>query len=242
MEKKKKLAFQLDTPYSVVSWPRIQTEDQDIILELLCALLAPLGHYRTEHVQPSKGKRARKRKHSELSGLPPPPPPELSSYVDVGLASITRSLQIAASEQHRPSPLKESKAPPTDNSTGIFYSIVFVARSGQPGALSSHLPQMVATASKSYPGRPPVRLVGLSKACEDRLSSSLGIPRASCIGLRDAAPNSQALVEFVRRCVPAVEVPWLQEAPLAEHREAKINVVETFTGPRRPRAKAKGKA
>ncbi|KAI0131695.1 hypothetical protein F4776DRAFT_627410 [Hypoxylon sp. NC0597] len=176
------------------------------------SLLGPLGQYRSQYVQLSKGKRDKKRKRkaptTAYKDLSPPPAPELKSYIDVGLTAVTRNLQ-------------DKRATPS-------YSAIFVARSAYPNALNGHLPQMVAVASESHPEQMPIRLVGLSKSYEDRLSESLGIPRVSCIGLREKAPNSKALIEFVRQHVPVIEVQWLEEARQAEHRETNINTIETF--------------
>ncbi|ODA81583.1 hypothetical protein RJ55_00083 [Drechmeria coniospora] len=36
---RKRLVHHLDTPFSAVSWPEISSNDQDVILELLCDLL-----------------------------------------------------------------------------------------------------------------------------------------------------------------------------------------------------------
>lgn len=224
--------YQLDTPYSAISWPNINLEDQDTILELLCNLLAPLGQYRSEHLTLSNGKRERKRKRkapiAQPQHLPPPPVPELKLYVDVGLSAVTRYLQETASKEHSGKSNAEDKGvcqePP------ITYSAIFVTRSGQPNVLNGHLPQMVAVASKAHPMVAPTRLVGLSKACEDRLSECLGIPRVSCIGLREGAPSSKALVDFTRQHVPVIEVMWLDEARTTEHKETNINVIETFVG------------
>ncbi|OTA66423.1 hypothetical protein K449DRAFT_390840 [Hypoxylon sp. EC38] len=222
MDKKKKLIYQLDTPYSAISWPNITLEDQETILELLCNLLGPLGQYRSQYTQLSKGKRDKKRKRkaptTACKDLSPPPVPELKSYVDVGLPAITRYLQESVESN-----LKDKQPIPS-------YSAIFVARPAYPNALNGHLPQMVAVASKSHPEQMPIRLVGLSKSYEDRLSESLGIPRVSCIGLREQAPNSKALIQFVRQHVPVIEVQWLEEARQAEHRETNIKTIETFVG------------
>ncbi|KAI0840467.1 hypothetical protein F5Y06DRAFT_241102 [Hypoxylon sp. FL0890] len=235
---KKKITYQLDTPYSATSWPSITLEDQETILELLCTLLGSLGQYRSEYVQLSRGKRDKKRKRkaptTPSKDLPPPPAPELKSYVDVGLTAVTRHLQEIASKAKNVEANLEDKRLSQETSI-TSYSVIFVARSGYPSALSSHLPQMVAVASKSHPEQTPIRLVGLSKACEDRLSESLGVPRVSCIGLREQAPSSKALVEFVRQHVPAVEVQWLKEARQAEHRGTNINAIETFVGSKKQR-------
>ncbi|GAW19241.1 hypothetical protein ANO14919_087260 [Xylariales sp. No.14919] len=236
MDKKKKTAFQLDTPYSTIPWPQILPKDQGTILELLCALLAPLGHYRSQHTHASKGNRAKKRKRkgqpNQDIARPVPPAPELQSYVDIGLSSVSRCLQKAASEALETESLQDSQKP-KDSFTGRFYSVVFVARSGQPNALSSHLPQMTAVASKSHPLQPPIRLVELPRACEGRLCESLAIPRVSCIGICVGAPNSNALVDFTREHVAVTKSPWLQEAVGAEYRATKINAIETVIGARK---------
>ncbi|KAI1752846.1 hypothetical protein F4782DRAFT_498790 [Xylaria castorea] len=233
MDKKKKLVFQLDTPYSAVSWPQILPKDQDTILELLCNLLSPLGHYRSRYIHASKGHRAKKRKRKELpdeeTTLPVPPAPELKSYVDIGLSCVTQSLQKTASEGAEASSVRDDQDP-RDRPATRFYSAIFVARSGQPNALSSHLPQMVAVACKSHPLQPPTRLVELPRACEGRLYESLGIPRVSCIGIYIDAPNSDGLVDFTQEHVPLVKVPWLQEATCAEYRGTKINTIMTVMG------------
>jgi hypothetical protein len=63
------------------------------------SLLSPIGQYRTTNITPSKGKRNKKRKRegTKLEGEEPPPSrpplPEISSFVVVGLNSITRSLE-----------------------------------------------------------------------------------------------------------------------------------------------------
>ncbi|KAI1417596.1 hypothetical protein F5Y13DRAFT_151373 [Hypoxylon sp. FL1857] len=233
---KKKIIYQLDTPYSAISWPSVTLEDQETILDLLCTLLGPLGQYRSEYVQLSKGKRDKKRKRkaptTSSKDISPPPAPELKSYVDVGLTAVTRHLQEIASKAHSVKSNPGDK-PPGQEGSIPSYSAIFVARSGYPNALNGHLPQMVAVSSESH--QTPIRLVGLSKSHEDRLSESLGIPRVSCIGLREHAPNSKALVEFVRQHVPEVEVQWLKEARQAEHRGTNINMIETVVGSKKQR-------
>lgn len=165
--------------------------------------------------------------------MPPvPPAPELQSYVDVGLTCVSRCLQKTASEDLKIGSLP-GEAVPVEESKSRFYSVIFVARSGQPNALSSHLPQMVAVASKSCPSQPHTRLVELPRACETRLSESLGIPRVSCIGICADAPNSRALVDFIREHVPVIEVPWLGEASEGKYRSTKINTLETVVGARK---------
>lgn len=195
-----------------------------------------------EHIKPSRGKKEKKRKLREAESStadPPaviPPAPEIASFVDVGLTTVTRSLECSAAIQLNESTTVEE--PKTDEThqhkraSQVSYAAVFVARSGQPSVLNSHLPQMVAAASLKDSSAEPIRLVGLSKACQDRLSMALGIPRVSVIGIRKDAPNSKALVDFARQHVPLTEVPWLKEAPDAQFRDTKINTINTFVGQR----------
>lgn len=241
---RKRLVHQLDTPYSAVEWPQIQQDDQDSILELLCNLLSPLGEYRRKYTSRSKGKRSKaKQKEQSQAGEAPaaeavkPPPPELGKYVDVGLASITRGLQQPAATGNPGGPKTRSgnSKASGDAAGNIPYAVVFVARSGQSSAFHCHFPQMVAVASESS----PVRLVGFSKACEDRWSECLGIPRASSVALRADAPQSQALLDFVRQKVALVEVPWLKEAATAGYQETKINTTEAPVGRKKQRRASK---
>lgn len=115
------------------------------------------------------------------------------------------------------------------------YSVVFVARSGQSSAFHCHFPQMVALAAQSQPADSAVRLVGFSKACEDRLSEVLGIPRVSSIALREDAPLAKGLVDFVREHVAPVEISWLREVGAARFLETKIDAVPTKIGSKKPR-------
>ncbi|TLD30512.1 hypothetical protein PspLS_02338 [Pyricularia sp. CBS 133598] len=235
---RKRLLHQLDTPYSAVQWPDVLPEDQDTVLELLCSLLSPLGDYRRGHLVPSKGKRSKKKSKEQASDgqtpgseRPRPPPPELSAYVDVGLASITRCLQddsesssiVSGGDQQTPGNLK---GPP--------YSMILVARSGHSSAFHSHFPQMVAMASKSRPDQPAIRLLGFSKSCEDRLSDCLGVPRVSSVALRAGAPLSKPLIEFVQQHVPIIEIPWVEEVT-AGYQETKIKTVEAPVGRKKQR-------
>lgn len=176
-----------------------------------------------------------------------PPLPELARFVDAGLVSITRELAKNAApgapipisnSDPEPASLPSSTTPSsTPSPSSTPYSAVFIVRSGHPSAFYSHFPQMVAVASQkgaaSTPPSPPIRLVGFSKACEDRLSESLGIPRVSSIAVRAGAPQSQGLLAFLEETVPAVDVRWLDEAQAGQYRETQIQVTEVSVGPKR---------
>lgn len=236
---KTKLVHQLDTPFSCVQWPKVSQEDQDEILDLLCNLLSPISQYRKAYIQPSKGKRSKARKRKRNQGGEPqadpvvPPPPIVAGSVDVGLSNITRNLEssAAASSTTKDGGIAENRI--ASNRPGP-YAIIFVARSGPPSAFFSHFPQMVAVASKSQKFDEAPRLVGLSKSCEDKLGACLGIPRVSSLGLRvDNTAQSKALIDFVRKRVPPVEAPWLDETAGAKFQDTKINTIQTPIGNKR---------
>jgi ribonuclease P/MRP protein subunit POP3 len=206
--------------------------------------LTPIGEYHRS-LEPSKGKRARKRKRQDASiqdetvaaETEPsrPPPPEIAKYVDVGLASISRNLERASQEP------VTTLIPSTDGYQP--YAVVFVARHGQDTAFHCHFPQMTAVASQAQHPMPPIRLVGFSSSCSDRLSSCLGIPRVSSIGIRNGAAcvGGKTLLDFVVSHVPSTEVAWLEEAHNGEYREVKIDTILTKAGPKLARA-SQGKA
>lgn len=95
---------------------------------------------------------------------------------------------------------------------------------------------MVAVASKSQQLSEPIRLVGFSKACEERLSACMGIPRVTSVALRaNDLAQSKALVSFVRDRVPVIEVPWLEQVGKGEYHETKINTIQAPVGQKRQR-------
>lgn len=95
---------------------------------------------------------------------------------------------------------------------------------------------MVAVASKSQQLSEPIRLVGFSKACEDKLSTYLGIPRVTSIAIRgNDMAQSKALVDFVRKRVPVIEAPWLEQVGKGEYHETKINTIQAPIGQKRQR-------
>lgn len=203
------------------------------------SILSPIGQHREAHIKPSKGKRraAQKRKRDQAEGdakkendVVLPPPPAVAACVDVGLSQITKTLQSRAEPDHLADAQETTKSIDT-------YTLVFVVRSGPPSAFFDHLPQMVAVASKAWALSEPVRLVGFSKSCGDRLSACLGIPRVTSLAIRrhDTA-QLKALVDFVQARVPPVCAPWLEEAGLGEFRPSKINTLQAHIGKKRQKA------
>lgn len=162
-----------------------------------------------------------------------PPPPAVAASIDVGLSSITRNLQLGTT---RPSTSEGKPRNPSDAPAGPApYSVIFVARSGPSSAFFNHLPQMVAAASRAHHLAEPIRLVGISRACEERLSACMGVPRVTSVAIRGADDTAQlkALVRFVRERVPAVEAPWLEEVAEGTYIETKIITTQAPIGPKR---------
>lgn len=202
----------------------------------LSSILSPIGAYRSNHITPSKGKRSKKRKRrdsksgNDKSSEVPPPPPEISPYIITGLNSIHRILEESSEKGLATKENPNNLDPETRPQPLQHFSVIFVARSNQPPILNSHLPQIIATASKAYPTKPSTRLVQLPKGSETRIAAALGLPRVSFLGLRDDAPNCKALVDLIRECVEEIEVPWLDEVKKAEYLETKINSIQTSIG------------
>ncbi|KAH8169648.1 RNase p and RNase mrp subunit [Sarocladium implicatum] len=228
---RKKVVHQLDTPFSTVTWPEISPQDQDTILELLCSLIAPVGQHRQNHVKRSKGKRAKSKDKREVdtkdNSSPVPPEPPIMAHVDVGFNCITRNLQGLNST---------SEDSGTETTPPRQYSAVFVARGDQSAAFNCHFPQMVGAATDSLPHVDKTRLVGFSRACSERLSMALGIPRVSSLAIVADVSEATALQELVRNTVPVIDVPWLQTAQTEIYRPTKINAIETTVGKKKARA------
>ncbi|OAQ97071.1 hypothetical protein LLEC1_00958 [Akanthomyces lecanii] len=226
---RKKIVHHLGSPFTTISWPEISQEDQDTILELLCEYLSPIGKHRQTHIKPSRGKRAeKKRKRLEKDAgrdtvpmaVDPPAKPEIASQVDVGFNSITSGLQDT-NKKGRGDGNPEVKQK---------YSMIFVCRGNQTAAFNCHFPQMVAASPNEGRADQATRLVGFSKPCSDRLSSSLGIARVSSVAIEKHAAGSSALWELVTRSVKPVQCEWLDEARSLQYRQSQIVSKETSVG------------
>lgn len=197
-------------------------------------------------MEPSKGKRSKKRKRKEAVSedvVSKPPVPEISSFVLVGLNSITRHLEASSrfskSKKAPEEPAAEATAndPPISNDSKETESpeptqppphlTVLFLPTPPPPILQSLLPQLLTTASLAHPSHPATRLVTLPPTSHSRLSTALGIPRVSFIALLEGAPHSGALVELVRECVGEVEAPGVKGVERG-YLPVKINAIETW--------------
>ena len=163
---------------------------------------------------------------SDSNDALPPPLPDLAHSVDIGLNSITRNLKAGSSEM-----IPTEKAP----SHNTRYSMVFVSRGDQSSAFNCHFPSMVCAASKSKPTQEPIRLVGFSKPCSERLSRCLGVARVSSLAIAEGAPGAGALWDLVKQSVDPIDSNWLDQKAEVGFLSTQINAIETTIGPKRPK-------
>jgi ribonuclease P/MRP protein subunit POP3 len=181
------------------------------------------------HVRPSQGKRSRKRKRTEekaanqVTGAEPtstpakadvtvPAGPEIQHHITIGLNSTSRLLEslidpLAPKNTTNPSNTVtiESRSQPRR------LAAIFLTATTQDYLPYSYLPTLTALASSTQPNKPPIRLIKLSAASENKLCESLGIPRLGVVGVLEEAPGATPLIEYVRENVDAVDVAWARE-------------------------------
>ena len=104
---------------------------------------------------------------------------------------------------------------------------IFVPHSDQLAMLYAHIPLLAKLTSSAFATLPPTRLVVLPKGAEQKLGSALGIPRAGLIGLHRDAPESAALMDFVKQKVPEIEASWVEEVAAGSYLPVKILETET---------------
>lgn len=149
------------------------------------------------------------------------------------MSCISRNLQGRASLTAAPAATQEDPSLQQLPETAPKpYTLVFVARSGVSSAFHCHFPQMVALSASSRPSDPPIRLVGFSKSCQERLSVALGLPRVSSIALREGAPQAKGLLDFVREHVEPIVISSI---PTHGYQETNIDAVQTKIGTARPK-------
>lgn len=231
----------------------VSLEDQTTILDMLCGLLSPIGDHRARHIVSSKGKRKKKRKRGhectdkdevsvsskrEVLKDALPAHPIIQRHVTIGFNATTKNLEYLAKRSTVTRGCRhgswedtatDSSVVTLDRSETDTYmpvAAVFVAHSDHHAMLYAHIPLLAKMISSAFAIIPSMRLVVLSKGAEQRLGSALAIPRVGVIGLSGDAPESAALMEFVRQRVPEIEVPWLDEVAAGIFLPVKIDETE----------------
>ncbi|KAL2918656.1 RNase P and RNase MRP subunit [Polyrhizophydium stewartii] len=120
---------------------------------------------------------------------------------------------------------------------------VLVCRGDMPaGHLYAHLPAMAALLD------PQVRMCALSAGAERKLADTLGLKRASVVGVRSGVPSLERLCELVEASTTPLKAPWLKKASTTSFVPTQIRVIATSapikprggTASSRPQAKASG--
>ena len=233
--------------------PKISFDHQQAILDLLCkyvlskygerklvephltkcfcSLVAPIGHYRSQCVKPSRGKRIKKRKRERTAcqvkyaedcpGMIEMTRPKINDFLTIGFNSTTRHLEAMVKTASIDASVKPKPL-----------IAVFVCPDGKPPILYSHLPLLCKSASKSYPQSQETRLVSLSQAAEHHLKSALGIHQVSLIGVKEGASGSESLAEYIRNQVAPLDIPWLEVSSRGIFLPTEIKAVQTTTLPK----------
>ncbi|KAF2788214.1 hypothetical protein K505DRAFT_206165, partial [Melanomma pulvis-pyrius CBS 109.77] len=246
-KKASKPFFKTDIPFTETQWPQTAHQDQKIILDLLCNLVEPLGHYRETHLPPSKGTKRKRHPPSASSpdtSSPPPAPPALTQHLLIGLNSITRHLSTLAAAnapsttrapQLQPSPPAGESVPklPASEPKSLPKITLLILPTLTPSTslAHAHLPTLLYLSSKpstvtttpstSPSPSPSPRLVTLPPSSEARIASALHIPRVGAIAVLEGAPGADTLVQYVREKVGVVECAWVEEGMRAEWRGVK---------------------
>ncbi|KAH6625649.1 hypothetical protein C7974DRAFT_204805 [Boeremia exigua] len=235
LKKPSKPIFKTSSPFTETKWPSVSREDQEVITELLCNLLTPLGEHRRTHIQPSKGKKRKRDIKSHTDDSPKSPVPAIGSHVLIGLNSVTRHLEtLAARTAPPPVPVNGSAVNECDSSIpnedkqqpeAPPRPLSFVVLTHPQPSLSSshgHIPTLLhlATLRSNSEGKLSeiTRLVTLPTSNDTRLASVLHIPRVGAIGIYEGAPGAKVLEEYVRKHVGLTECTWLNEAMKPEWR------------------------
>ncbi|RKF63374.1 putative rna-processing protein [Erysiphe neolycopersici] len=226
MEYKSKITWQLDSPF------RRNT-----------LLITPIGQYRLDHINPSKGKRSKKTRRKYKSEdkeatrcleVPISSIPEVSNYVVVGLNSVLRRLEslsnlsrLRGAKSLQPNNFEGDSNTIVDGSdSSLHFLAIFIVSSSQSAIVEELLPQLIVTASLANPTYPQTRIVRVPKECHNQLCQCLGIPSVSIIGILDGAPLSKGLKEFVIQHVPENKIAWIEEAASVQYLPVRINAIE----------------
>ncbi|KAF2875103.1 hypothetical protein BDV95DRAFT_308498 [Massariosphaeria phaeospora] len=246
-KKNSKPIFKADIPFTETTWPEVSAKDQDVILDLLCDLLTPLSHHRKTHIQPSRGKKRKRKANPDPENLDtaPPPPPEIGNHILVGLNSVTRHLEAlvarttpATLTAHTSTEEQAGQATnPNSNSNTTPLTLLIIPHSApSSSAAHAHLPTLLhlshlaQTSDPTSPTTPPPRLITLAPSSSPKLASALHVPRVSALGILSSAPGTSALLAYVRENIGAVECKWIDESLKGEWRGAKVGVTVPVPG------------
>ncbi|KAK3817399.1 MAG: hypothetical protein J3Q66DRAFT_387998 [Benniella sp.] len=231
--KKTKAVFKhvLETPFSI-PWPEVTPENNTIVLDVLCDLIAPIREYHrnrcssdSKQSTTKKSKKSKKSKGKDASkdeGGSSRPNTALAT-VDMDPSSASKEASIASTSQ-RPSVLdftiiginaitKSLERSIQDLITHPPPSAVFLCKGDLvPAHLYTHLGPMIAML-------PGTVVFPLLKGSEQKLSEALGMPAVGALaikartGQKDTADvqckEADDLIMILERMVEPINVSWL---------------------------------
>ncbi|KAF9356300.1 hypothetical protein BGX26_005448 [Mortierella sp. AD094] len=216
--KKTRVVFKnvLDTPFNI-PWPEVTSENNAIVLDVLCDLLKPIREYHNAHpkkdsLTTSKVKKTKKALADDSQSKPNPalattnhdstatesnsqptsvstPPPAILSSIIIGINAVTKSLERSIQNL-------ASHPPP---------SAVFLCKGDlAPSHLYSHLGPMIAML-------PGVKLFPLLRGSEKKLSEALGMQAVGALAIKagGGAKEAEDLIMILERMVDPINVSWL---------------------------------
>ncbi|KAG0365004.1 hypothetical protein BC939DRAFT_504237 [Gamsiella multidivaricata] len=225
--KKTKVVFKnvLDTPFNI-PWPEVTSEDNTIVLDVLCDLLKPIRelhntHHNRSSIKPKQeksgkaSKKASSDSNSTASSGPNPalasmneetpksssapqslPPPEILRSTVIGINAITKALERSIDN------ISSHPAP----------SAIFICKGDLvPAHLYSHLGPMVAML-------PGTVLFPFLRGSERKLSEALGMPAVGAVAIKAGSKEAEGLIMILGRIVEPIMVSWLPKvtSPVAK--------------------------
>lgn len=163
------------------------------------------------------------QKQTETIASPRPPAPRIADHVQIGLNSVTRSLEGTAT-QCMPTPLADRLNHLQDSTTPrpkTTLAVVIVSKN-KTDLVYSHLPMLCATASANSTKETSIRLVSLDADAEARLAECTGLHRVGVIGVSAGDAAVQPLIDYVRSHVEPMHLPWLVDVLQGRHQPLKI--------------------
>ncbi|KAG9189360.1 ribonuclease P/MRP protein subunit POP3 [Alternaria panax] len=234
-----KPVFKTSSPFTETKWPEIPREDEEVILELLCNLIAPLGDHRRIYIHPSNGKKRKRhtKPNDDNSAMVESAPavPDIGKHLLIGLNSVTRYLQgLAAgnapsavpvadqeSTQNGPEQKDTPKSYPEEACRRLSMVIITHPKPSLSPA-HAHLPTLIHLATLTPPStlsstsQTATRLIPVQTSADHRLASHLHIPRVGALAIYEGAPGAETLETYVREHVGPTECKWIDEAMGAE--------------------------
>lgn len=175
------------------------------------------------------------QKQTETTASRRPPAPHIAGHIQIGLNSVTRSLEGTATQctpillADRMCHLQDSIAP----GSRATPAIVILSKT-KSDLMYSHLPVLCATASADFTEGNSIRLVSLDVDAETRLAECTGLHRVGVIGVSAGDAAVQPLIDYVRSHVEPVHLPWLVDALQGRYQPLKIE--STMSKPKEHRA------